>query len=169
MFTWGLGCVWFCVGLFAANLIWLVIFWSGRRVAEREHNSICDQISRDGRAEIDRLRGIIWTHEDTIRDHKEQIANREQQVANLESEREKSTKRILSLQDSYSEKCVELDAMNWEINAGRDVRATALELSQMLSEFLQGTDGPRAKNMLSPETFQPKRPEDQPQKPTCDN
>ena len=164
------------MGLFAANAIWLVIYWRDRRVAEREHDSTCDRISRDGRTEINRLRGIIADHEDTISDHKEQFADRDATIANLRAEREESAKRILSLEDSCSQKCVELDAknreverMSWEVDAGRSVMAAVVELSQLLKEFLLGMDGARAKNLFAPETFQPKRPEEQPQKPTCDN
>ena len=142
--------------------------------------------------EIDRLRGIIWTHEDTIRDHKEQIAGRDATIQNLKAEREEAAKRILSLEDSCSEKCVELEAkngeverMSWEVDAGRSVRSAVVELSQLLKEFLLGMDGARAKNLFAPETFcrtnefnkhqsnkhtsQPNRPEEQPQKPMCDN
>ena len=135
----------------------------------KEHDSTCERISREGRTEIDRLRGLVWTHEDTIRDHKEQIADRDEAIQSLKAEREEAAKRILSLEDSYSEKCVELDAMSWEVDAGRSVRSAVVELSQLLKEFLLGTDGARVKNLFEPETFQPKRPEEQPQKPTCDN
>lgn len=138
-------------------------------MAERQHNLTCDQILREGMNDIDRLRGTIWTHEDTIRDHKEQIADRDATIQNLQAEREEAAKRILSLEDLYRAKCKETDAMNWEINAGRDVRAAAFELCQMLDQFVKGMDGARAKNLFAPETFQPKRPEEQPQKPTCDN
>ena len=169
MFTWGLACLWCCVGLFVANLIWLVISWRDRRVAEREYDSICERIRREGRVEIDRLRGLVWTHEDTIRDHKNQIADRDATIANLKSEREEAAKRILSLEDLYRTKCNETGAMNWEINAGRDVRAAAFELCEMLDQFVKGMDGSRAKNLFAPETFQPKRPEEQPPKPPCDN
>ena len=157
------------MGLFAANAIWLVISWRGRRVAEREHDSICGQISRDGRAEIDQLRGIIAIREHTIRDHKEQTADRDATIANLKAEREEAAKRILSLEDLYRAKCKETGAMNWEINAGRDVRAAAFELCEKLDQFVKGMDGARTKNLFAPETFQPKRPEEQTPKPTCDN
>ena len=165
MFTWGLGCLWFCVGLFAANLIWLVISWRDRRVAQREHDSICDQVSRGGRAEIDRLRGIIATHEDATRDHKEQIANRDETIDILQAESEKSAKRILSLEDRCRAKCIETGEMNWEINAGRDVRAAAFKLCEMLDQFVKGMDGSQAKNLFDPETFQSKRPQEQPVPP----
>ena len=135
----------------------------------REHDSICEQISREGRAEIDRLQGIIATHEDTIRDHKEQVEGRDATIQNLKAEREEAAKRILSLEDLYRVKCKETGAMNWEINAGRDVRAAAFELCEMLDQFVKGMDGARAKNLFTPETFQPNRPEEQPQKPMCDN
>ena len=131
-------------------------------MAEREHDSTCDRILREGMTEIDRLKYLVQAHLDTIRDHK-------QQIANLEVEREKYAKRIVSLEDSHSKKCVELDAMSWEVDAGRSVRSAVVELSQLLKEFLLGTDGARVKNLFEPETFQPKRPEEQPQKPTCDN
>jgi len=169
LFTWVLGSLWFCVGLFAANASWLVVSWRDRRVAEREYDSICDQLRRESRVEVDQLRGIIWTHEDTIRDHKEQISDRDETIQNLKAEREEAAKRILSLEDLYRDKCNETGAMNWEINAGRDVRAAAFELCEMLDQFVKGMDGARAKNLFAPETFQPKRPEDQPQKSTCDN
>ena len=169
LFTWGLGCLWFCVGLFAANAIWLAISWRDRRVAEREHDSICEQISRDGRVEIDRLTEIISAFQNSTRRHKEYAADQEGAIANLKAEREEAAKRILSLEDLYRVKCNETGAMNWEINAGRDVRAAALELSEMLDQFVKGMDGSRAKNLFAPETFQPKRPEEQTPKPTCDN
>ena len=137
--------------------------------ARREHDSICDQISREGWVEINRLRGIISTHEEAIRDHKEQIAGRDATIQNLKAEREEAAKRILSLEDLYRVKCNETGAMNWEINAGRDVRAAAFELCEILDQFVKGTDGARAKNLFAPETFQPKRPEEQTPKPTCDN
>lgn len=79
---------------------------------------------------------------------------------------EESAKRILQLEVLYRVKCKETDAMNWEINAGR---AAAFELSQMLSEVVQGMDGSRGKNLFAPVTFQPDRPKEQPQKPSCDN
>jgi hypothetical protein len=157
------------VGLFVANLIWLVISWRDRRVAEREYDSICERIRREGREEIEGLVRRVQTHEDTIREHEAQIAGRDATIKNLQSEREESAKRILSLEDSYREKCKETGAMNWEVNAGRDVRAAAFELCEMLDQFVSGMDGSRAKNLFAPETFQPKRPEEQPQKPTCDN
>ena len=135
----------------------------------REHDSICDRILREGMVEIDRLRAIISTHEDTIRDHKAQIADRDETIANLKAEREEAAKRILSLEDLYRDKCKETGAMNWEINAGRDVRSAAFELCGMLDQFVKGMDGARAKNLFAPETFQPKRPEEQTPKPTCDN
>ena len=138
-------------------------------MAEREHDSICDQISRDGRAEIDRLREIISEFQNSTRIQKEYAADQEDTIENLTKQREEAAKRILSLEDSYSEKCVELDAMSWEVDAGRSVKAAVVELSQLLKEFLLGTDGARAKNLFAPETFQPKRPEEQPQKPMCDN
>ena len=131
----------------------------------KEHDSICDQLRRESRVEIDQLRGIIWTHEDTIRDHKEQIAGRDATIQNLKSEREEAAKRILSLEDLYRAKCKETGAMNWEINAGRDVRAAAIDLCEMLDQFVKGMDGSRAKNLFAPETFQPKRPEEQPVPP----
>ena len=152
MFTWVLGSLWFCVGLFAANAIWLLISWRNRRAAEREHDLTCERISRDSRADIDRLRGLIWTHEDTIRDHKEQIAGRDATIANLKAEREEAAKRILSLEDLYRAKCKETEAMNWEINAGRDVRAAAFNLCEMLDQFVKGMDGSRTKNLFAPET-----------------
>ena len=138
-------------------------------MAEREHDSICDQISRDGRAEIDRLREIISEFQNSTRIQKEYAADQEDTIENLTKQREEAAKRILSLEDSYSEKCVELDAMSWEVDAGRSVKAAVVELSQLLKEVLLGTDGARAKNLFAPETFQPKRPEEQPQKPMCDN
>ena len=119
--------------------------------------------------EYDRIRGLVWTHENTIRVHKEQIAGRDATIQNLKSEREEAAKRILSLEDLYRAKCKETGAMNWEINAGRDVRAAAIDLCEMLDQFVKGMDGARTKNLFAPETFQPKRPEDRPQKPTCDN
>ena len=143
------------MGLFVANLIWLVISWRDRRVAEREYDSICERVRREGRVESDRLGGLVCAHEDTIK--------------NLQSEREESAKRILSLEDSYRDQCKAIGEMNWEINAGRDVRAAAFDLCEMLDQFVKGTDASRAKNLFEPVTFQPKRPEDQPQKPICDN
>lgn len=119
-------------------------------MAKRGHDSICERISRDGRAEIDRLYGIIATHEDTIRDHKKQIEN-------LQAEREKYAKRMLSLEDSYSEKCVESDAKSQELK----------EIKQRWDDawrFLNPDE-----SIITTPTFQPKRPEDQPQKPMCDN
>ena len=59
--------------------------------------------------------------------------------------------------------------MSWEVDAGRSVKAAVVELSQLLKEFLLGMGGARAKNLFAPETFQPERPEEQPQKPMCDN
>jgi hypothetical protein len=97
------------------------------------------------------------------------VAERDKTIQGLQSEREESAKRILQLEELYRVKCKETGAMNWEINAGRDVRSAALELSQLLSEFVQGMDGSRPKNLFAPVTLQPKRPEEQPQKPTCDN
>lgn len=144
---------------------------AGRSVSRirREHDSICDQRGRDSWAEINRLRAIISTHEDTIRDHKEQITDRDEKIDVLQAEREEAAKRILSLEDLYRAKCNETGAMNWEINAGRDVRAAAFELCEMLDQFVKGMDGSRAKNLFEPETFQPKRPEEKTPKPTCDN
>ena len=121
-------------------------------MAEREHDSICERIRREGRAEIDRLRGTIAIHEDTIRDHKEQIADREATIASLKTDREEDAKRILSLEDLYRAKCKETEAMNWEINAGRDVRAAAFNLCEMLDQFVKGMDGSRTKNLFAPET-----------------
>ena len=157
MFTWGLGCLWFCVGLFAANVIWLVISWRGRRVAEREYDSSCDQISHYRESEYDRLRGLVWTHEDTIRDHKAQIADRDATIANIEAEREEAAKRILSLEDSYNEKCVEMEVYDGEFE----------EIKQRLSDVWRFFN--LGESIITTPTFQPKRPEDQPQKPTCDN
>ena len=119
--------------------------------------------------EIDRLRRIIAMHEEAIRDHKEQVEDRDATIANLKAECEEAAKRILSIEDLYRDKCKETGAMNWEINAGRDVRAAAIDLCEMLDQFVKGMDGARTKNLFAPETFQPKRPEDRPQKPTCDN
>ena len=119
--------------------------------------------------EYDRIRGLVWTHENTIRVHKEQIAGRDATIQNLKSEREEAAKRILSLEDLCRAKCKETGELNWEINAGRDVRAAAIDLCEMRDQFVKGMDGARTKNLFAPETFQPKRPEDRPQKPTCDN
>ena len=172
LFTWGLGCLWFCVGLFAANLIWLVIYWRDRRVAEREHDSTCERISREGRTENDRLIEIISTFQSSTRIHKEYAADQEITIENLTRQRDEHAKRILSLEDLYRDKCKETGAMNREINAGRDVRASALELSEILSQFVKEFEG-RLNQPLdaitAQSTFIPKRPEDQPQKPTCDN
>jgi len=125
-------------------------------------------------AEIDRLRGIIFADEDMMRDHKEQIADRDATIESLEAERDEHAKRILSLQDSYRMKCAELDA---NINAGVDrvseIRAVALDMSETIKRFAESEEGSQSKQQFEPitsqATFQPKRPEDQPQKPTCDN
>lgn len=116
----------------------------------REHDSICDRILREGMTEIGGLRGIIAIHEDTIRDHKEQIAN-------LEAEREEAAKRILSLEDSYNEKCVEMEVYDGEFE----------EIKQRLSDVWRFFN--LGESIITTPTFQPKRPEDQPQKPMCDN
>ena len=126
-------------------------------------------------AEIDRLRGIIWTREDTIRDHKEQIADLEDTIEVLRDEREKHAKRILSLEDSYRAKCKEAEATDWEIEACRSVRFTAMELREQIDQFIKAASAARSESLFSPlttittPTFQPKRPTEQQQKPTCDN
>jgi hypothetical protein len=135
----------------------------------RENDSICGQISRDGRTEIHRLGYLVQAHEGTIRDHEEQIADRENTINILRKVCDQHAKRILSLEDSYRVKCKEVEEMDWEVFAGRDTRDAALELSEILSRFLKRMDKPLPKNIFSPATFQPKRPEDQPPKPTCDN
>ena len=146
------------VAAFIVNALWTIAWQRNRRIAQREHDSICDQISRDGRAEIERLRGIVATHEDAICDHKEQIANREQEVANLESQRDQAAKRILSREDSYRAKCGELDAKTQELQ----------QIKQVINQSWRLV-WPDESAITATSTFQPKRPEDQPQKPTCDN
>ena len=145
------------VAAFVVNALWTIAWQRNRRIAQREHDSICDQISQGGRAEIDRLREIIWTHEDTIRDHKEQIADRDTTIKNLQAEREKYAIRMLSLEDSYSEKCVELDAKTQELK----------EIKQRCNDAWRFFN--LDESIITTPTFQPKRPEDQPQKSTCDN
>ena len=143
-------------------------------MAEREHDSVCEQISQYGESECDRLRGLVWTHEDTIRDHKAQIADRDATIQNLKAERDEHAKRILSLEDSYRMKCAELDAnINAGVNRVTEIRAVALEMSETIRRFVESEEGSRPKQQFEPITsqtaFQPKRPEEQPQKPMCDN
>ena len=123
----------------------------------REHDSICDRILREGMTEIDRLKYLVQAHLDTIRGHKEQIADRDATIANIEAEREEAAKRILSLEDSYNEKCVEMEVYDGEFE----------EIKQRLSDVWRFFN--LGESIITTPTFQPKRPEDQPQKPTCDN
>ena len=58
--------------------------------------SIIEDPERDT-DEIGRQRGIIWTHEDTIRDHKEQIAERDKKIDGLLA-------KIISTEESYRTK-----------------------------------------------------------------
>lgn len=150
----------FITGL-VTNFWWLLVYSRNHR-SWQEHDSVCGQISRDSRVEIERLKYLVQAHQDTIRDHKKQVEDRDATIQKLKSEREEAAKRILYLEDRYR-------AMNWEINAGRDVRTAAFDLCEMLDQFVKGMDGYRAKNLFAPETFQPKRSEDQPQKQMCDN
>ena len=103
----------------AINLMFcLSVMVLARRSASRvrrEHDSICERISREGSVEIERLKYLVQAQQGTIRDHKEQIANRDATIASLKAEREETAKRILSLEDSCSQKCVELEAKNQEL------------------------------------------------------
>ena len=164
----------------AINLMFcLSVMVLARRSAgrvRREHDSTCERILREGSVEIERLKYLVQAQQGTIRGHKEQIADRDATIENLRADCENHAKRILSLEDSYSQKCLELEAknreverMSWEVDAGRSVKAAVVELIELLREFLLGMNGARAKNLFAPETFQPKRPEEQPQKPMCDN
>ena len=123
----------------------------------REHDLDCERISRDDRVEIERLKYLVQAHQDTIRGHKEQIADRDATIANLQAEREEAAKRILSLEDSYSQKCVELEAKDRELE----------EIKQRFSEVWRVFN--LDETIITNKTFQPKRPEEQSQKPTCDN
>ena len=123
----------------------------------REHDLACERISRDGRHEIFKLQKIIRADEDMMRDHNAQITDRDATIENLKAEREETAKRILSLEDSCSQKCVELEAKNQELK----------EIEQRLSEMWRIFNPDQT--IITNKTFQPKRPEEQPQKPTCDN
>lgn len=122
-----------------------------------EHDLDCERIRREGNAEIGRLQKIIWADEDMMRDHNAQITDRDETIDALQAEREEAAKRILSLEDSHSEKCVELDAKNRELE----------EIKRRYSEVWQFFN--MNESTITNQTFQPKRPEDQPQKPMCDN
>lgn len=124
---------------------------------QKEQDSICDQLRRNGMAEIDRLKYLVQAHQGTIRDHKAQITDRDETIDVLQAEREEAAKRILSLEGSYSQKCVELDAKNQDLK----------EIKQRWDDswrFLNLDE-----SIVTTPTFQPKRPEEQPPKPTCDN
>ena len=123
----------------------------------KEHDSICDRILREGMVEIERLKYLVQAQQGTIRDHNAQIADRDETIASLKAEREETAKRILSLEDSYNEKCVELEAKNQELK----------EIERRLSEMWRVFN--LDETIITTKTFQPKRPEEQPQKPTCDN
>lgn len=62
------------------NALWTIAWQRNRRIAQREHDSICDQISRDGRAEIDRLEQVIQMHERRNLEHEERIADLDEAI-----------------------------------------------------------------------------------------
>lgn len=152
------------VAAFIVNALWTIAWQRNRRIAQREHDSICGQISRDGRVEIERQKYLVQAHHDTIRGHKEQIADRDLTIENLQAIREKAAKRILSLEDSNREKCVELDAKNQEI---KEIKQRCNEIKQRCSDAWRFFN--LDESIITTPTFQPKRPEEQLQKPTCDN
>ena len=147
--------------------LWGLICWM--RNAYRREMLAATQTMKNQESTID----VMWKADSMNREKLQAIesivAERDKTIQGLQSERQESAQRILQLENLYRVQCKQTGAMEWEINAGRDVRAAALGLSQTLSEFVQGMDGSRAKNLFAPVTFQPKRPEEQPQKPTCDN
>lgn len=124
MSDWNLG-MWlgFFITGFVTNFWWLLVYSRNHR-AWQEHDSVCCQISRDSRVEIDRLRYLVEAHQDTICSHKKTIAY-------LEILRDKNAKQILRLEESLSESQAVISIRNETIE-GLISKITGLENSHIV-------------------------------------